>query len=212
MLSRVEAATETRHDKRKARTRGSLLSAARKLFSAQGLDATTIAEIAEEADVGVGSFYNHFQTKEDLLAVLLEEALGEQLARSQSRQAQVDDPAEVVSIAHRHMVRMAQTDPEWGWLLVRLDLEYQLVESVHGPVARADLQAGIKAGRFQVPNPELALRAGGGALVAVIHAVLEGELGADADVEHAEGVLRSYGLDPKDAAEVARRPLPDPAT
>jgi AcrR family transcriptional regulator len=133
----MEAATGTRHDGRKARTRGSLLAAARKLFSAQGVDATTIAEIAEEADVGVGSFYNHFQTKEDLLAVLLEEALGEQLAQLQSRRAQVDDTAEVVSLGHRHMVRMAQTDPEWGWLLVRRDIEYQRGKPRTFPSTRA---------------------------------------------------------------------------
>jgi hypothetical protein len=104
---------------------------------------------------------------------------------------------------------MAQTDPEWGWLLVRLDIEYQLVKSVHGPRARDDLRMGIKAGRFQIANLDLALRASGGALIAVIHGVLEGKLGADADVQHAEGVLRSYGLDREDAAEVARRPLPE---
>jgi AcrR family transcriptional regulator len=201
-----------RQARRKAHTRASLLGAARRLFSAKGVDATTIAEIAEEADVGVGSFYNHFQTKDDLLAVLLEEALGEQRDQLRARQARVDDPAEVISVAHRHMVRMAQTDPEWGWLLVRLEIEYDLVRSVHGPVARADLRAGIKAGRFQVSNPGLALQAAGGALIAVMHAVLEGELGADADVEHAEGVLRSFGLDRQDAAEIARRPLPDAAT
>jgi hypothetical protein len=42
-----------------------------------------------------------------------------------------------------------------------------------------------------------------------MHGVLEGEVGREPDVEHAEGVLRSFGLDPKAAAEVARRPLPE---
>ena len=72
-----------------------------------------------------------------------------------------------------------------------------------------DLRAGIAAGRFHVPNPRLALRASGGALIAVMHAVLLGELGKQADCEHAEGVLRSFGLDPAEAAEIARRPMPD---
>lgn len=217
MLCRVEA-TKTqpekpgRNERRKARTRASLLDAARVLFSSKGVDATTIAEIAEEADVGVGSFYNHFETKEDLLAVLLEDALATQLERLQSRQAAADDPAEVISIAHRHLVRLAQNEPEWGWLMVRLDIEYRIVNKTQGPAAWKDLQHGIETGRFSVSNPALALQATGGALIAVMHAVLEGELGPDADVEHAEGVLRSLGLDRRDAAEVARRPLPEVRT
>jgi len=42
-------------------------------------------------------------------------------------------------------------------------------------------------------DPRLALRASGGALIAVMHAVLLGELGKGADCEHAEGVLRRQG-------------------
>lgn len=200
-----------RNERRKAHTRRSLLDAGRAVFSGKGVDATTIAEIAETADVGVGSFYNHFETKEDLLAALLEEALTEQLERLQKRQAQADDPAEVISIAHRHLVRLAQTEPEWGWLLVRLDIEYRIVNAAMGPAARRNLRRGIERGRFSISNPELALQASGGALLAVMHAVLEGELGPEADVEHAEGVLRSFGLDRHEAAEIARRPLPEAA-
>ena len=42
-----------------------------------------------------------------------------------------------------------------------------------------------------------------------MHAVLLGELGKSADSGHAEGVLRSFGLDPAEAAEIANRPMPD---
>jgi hypothetical protein len=39
--------------------------------------------------------------------------------------------------------------------------------------------------------------------------VLMGEAGPDADVHHAEGALRSMGMPTDEAAEIARRPLPD---
>ena len=92
---------------------------------------------------------------------------------------------------------------------MRLDLPYRVSDDVLAKPAMRDLRAGIAAGRFQVANPRLALRASGGALTAVMHAVLLGELGKHADCEHAEGVLRSFGLDPAEAAEIARRPMPD---
>jgi AcrR family transcriptional regulator len=195
--------------RRKARTRAGLLAAARELFAANGLQETTIAEIAEHADIAIGSFYNYFRTKEELLDALLEAELAEQLRLLQARQAQVTDPAEKISVAHRHLVRSAQTDPTWAWLVVRLEVPYRIAWSILGHAAEQDLRAGIQTGQFEVANTMLALRASGGALFAVIHAQLSGELGERADRDHAEGVLRSFGLCRAEAAEISRRPLPD---
>jgi hypothetical protein len=41
-----------------------------------------------------------------------------------------------------------------------------------------------------------------------MQAVPNQELGREADVHHAEGLLRLLGLNPRDAAEVARRRMP----
>jgi len=106
-------------------------------------------------------------------------------------------------------VRLAWEEPEWARLLVRLDVHYRVTDDVLGRPAMRDLRTGVAAGRFHVANPRLALRASGGALIAVMHAVLLGELGKHADCEHVEGVLRSFGLDPAEATEIARRPMPD---
>src|SRR5262245_55771656 len=105
--------------RRKARTRANLIAAARRLFAGRGVERTTIAEIAEHAEIAIGSFYNYFSTKDELLDEVIEEALSEQLHLLQLRQAQVSDPAEKVSIAHRHLVRVVRADSDWAWLLVR---------------------------------------------------------------------------------------------
>jgi AcrR family transcriptional regulator len=200
----------TRVERRKVRTRAGLLAAARQLFAARGMERTTIAQIAEHADIAIGSFYNYFRTKDELLDALLEEELSAQLALLELRQAHVEDPAEKISIAHRHLVRVAQSDSDWAWLLVRLEVPFRVAWSVLGQSARSDLRSAIEAGRFHVADPALALNASGGALFAVIHAQLVGEGSEQADVLHAEGVLRSFGLDPAEAAEIARRPMPAP--
>jgi AcrR family transcriptional regulator len=197
-----------RHERRKARTRAMLLAAARRLFAAKGAEATTIAEIAEEADIGVGSFYNHFRTKDEVLAALLSEALSEQLRLLQLRQQQVEDPAERVAIAHRHLVGAAREDPDWGRLLVRLELSHRVTASVLREAALRDLQEGRAAGRFVVNDTDVALQASGGALIGVIQAVLHGDVGPGAEVAHAEGILRSFGVPIDEAAKIASRPLP----
>jgi AcrR family transcriptional regulator len=198
-----------RIERRKARTRANLLAAARHLFAGRGVEHTTIAEIADHAEIAIGSFYNYFSTKDELLDAVIEEALSEQLHLLQLRQSQVSDPAERVSIAHRHLVRVVVTDSDWAWLLVRLEFPRRVARSLLGDTVRRDLHAGIRTGRFQMTNTTLALNASAGALFAVIHAHLLGEGSGNADSEHAEGVLRGFGLDPVEAAVIARRPLPE---
>jgi AcrR family transcriptional regulator len=209
----AEVATEKaagvgRVQRRQARTRAGLIAAAQRLFGAKGIEATTISEIADEADIAVGSFYNYFETKEDLLTALLASALTEQLALLQERQAAFEDPAEKISVAHRHLVRLAAREPNLAWLLVRFEVPHRIGQAALGEPAREDLHAGIEAGRFTLENPEVALQASAGALLAVIHSVLLGELDPDCDVEHAAGILRSLGLPPAEAAAIAKRPLP----
>lgn len=205
----MPAPTEGRVERRKARTRAALLSAARALFASQGMEQTAIAEIAERADVATGSFYNYFAGKEQLLEALLEDELSSQRVLLESRQDQVEDPAEKISIAHRHLIRVGRSDPDWAWLILRLDVPYRAAWATLGQAASEDLEAGLRAGRFDVANPALALTASGGALFAVIHEQLVGEGSPHADSEHAEGVLRSFGIPPAEAAEIAWRPLPE---
>ena len=202
------SAPPDRRSRRRERTRRRLLDAATDLFGEQGVESTRINEITERADVGFGSFYNHFESKEAIVEAVLDETVAAHAAALAQRTRDLDDPAEVVAVAHRHFVALASTDPHWAWLIVRLDASYNIVLAALGPFAERDLEAGIAAGRFTVPDPATALIASGGALLSVMRAVLEGRLGPDAASPHAEGILRALGVAPPDAAEVARRPMP----
>jgi AcrR family transcriptional regulator len=65
----------SRAERRKARTEQSIFDAAEPLFLDRGFHGTTVEEIAQSADVSVGSIYVHFQSKEGLYVALLERAL-----------------------------------------------------------------------------------------------------------------------------------------
>lgn len=204
-----QASSSDRHARRRERTRTRLLEAAKTLFARQGVDNTRINEITEEADVGFGSFYNHFESKEAIVEAVLTEMTSAQGAAIDAVTAQLEDPAEVIAAAHRYFVRRARSDPDWAWLLVRLDVSHNVMLAGLGPFARRDLSRGLKSGRLQVADDRVALDASGGALVAVMRAVLDGQAPKDADVHHADGVLRLFGLSPKEAARIARQPLPE---
>lgn len=67
----------SRVERKRARNRDALLAAARRLFIRDGFERTTIAAIAEEADLGFGTFYRYFPDKESALHAVLEEAARE---------------------------------------------------------------------------------------------------------------------------------------
>jgi len=64
----VPARPAGRRARRQAEIRSRILRAALDLLARQGLSATTIEQITEAADVGKGTFFNYFLSKEHVLA------------------------------------------------------------------------------------------------------------------------------------------------
>src|SRR6201982_3721732 len=116
-----------RHTRRREQTPPKLIEAAKALFARQGVENTRINEITDEADVGFGSFYNHFDSKEAIVDAGREEAVAAQGDAVATVTAELGDPAEVVAAAHRYFVNLARSNPEWGWLLIRLDTSQKTV-------------------------------------------------------------------------------------
>src|SRR5205085_1302305 len=61
----------------KALYRNAILDAAEIVFAERGFHAARIQDIAARARIAVGTVYNHFETKEDVLAALFEEHASE---------------------------------------------------------------------------------------------------------------------------------------
>jgi AcrR family transcriptional regulator len=53
-------------ERKKQRTREAIVRAARALFAKKGYDATTVAEIAADAEISVPTLFSYFSTKEDV--------------------------------------------------------------------------------------------------------------------------------------------------
>lgn len=200
-----QASSPTRGERRRARTRSQLIAAAQELFAQQGVDATAIAEITDQADVGFGSFYNHFDSKEEIAEAVLTEAIEQQRDTLFALIDPITDPAEVIALAHAFLIGQARSNPTFGWLLVRLDASHHLLIRALGDRARQDIRDGLAAGRFITGDPEVTFFGTGGAVLLVMRAVLDGELGEDAELRHCEGLLRMLGLSGDEVAEIARR-------
>src|SRR5512140_2081009 len=94
----AEPGKPTRLDRRKARTRRALLDTARELLAERDTSDVSIQEITERADVGCGSFYNHFTSKTELFEIAVTEVLEEHGALMDTVTAGIEDPAEVFAV------------------------------------------------------------------------------------------------------------------
>ena len=63
----------TRRERKKDETSRRIFEAALALFREKGVDATTVDEITEKADVARGTFFNYFPRKEAVFAFMAEE-------------------------------------------------------------------------------------------------------------------------------------------
>src|SRR4030095_5531960 len=107
------AATQepNRLDRRKARTRAALIRAAQTLI-AEGRTNVPVLEITQAADVGMGSFYNHFNSKEELFQAAVNEVLDELGAILDKLTGEGEDPAETFARSFRLVGRLFRRRPE----------------------------------------------------------------------------------------------------
>ena len=199
-----------RLERRKQRTRAALIQAAQ-AFLAAGKSNVPVLEITQAADVGMGSFYNHFDSKEELFEAAVADVLDNHGALLDQITAPLDDPAEKFACSFRLTGRLFRRRPQESRVMLASGLS--LISSDRGLAPRAlrDITDAVEAGRFHVDDPRRSLAVAGGALMG-IGQLLQDEPWRDdaltAD-QVTEDVLRLFGLPAEEAHEICRRPLPD---
>jgi AcrR family transcriptional regulator len=199
--------------RRKARTRAALVRAAQS-FIAAGRTNVAVLEITQAADVGMGSFYNHFASKDELFHAAVAEALDRHGALLDELTVDLDDPAHVFAQSFRLTGRLHRREPELSKVLLNNGLALAVSDEGLAPRARRDIEAAVSAGRFTVRDVELAMVTVAGASLCLgrfLHDRPERD-DAEATDQVTEDLLRMLGLPADEARELCRRPLPDLAT
>ncbi|KAF2418827.1 TetR/AcrR family transcriptional regulator [Microbacterium sp. B35-30] len=100
--------------------RDQVLAVAVALFNEQGYDATSVADLASRLGLTKSALYHHFDSKEQLLALALDEALGELEGMLDASDAAADDPAERLGAVLRGAVRVLVDKLPYVTLLLRV--------------------------------------------------------------------------------------------
>ncbi|MER6590870.1 TetR/AcrR family transcriptional regulator [Micromonospora purpureochromogenes] len=198
-----------RLERRKAHTRSALVRAAQTFIAAGKLN-VPILELTQAADVGMGSFYNHFDSREQLYQAAVEDALERYGALLDELTVGLDDPAHVFAQSFRLTGRLHRRSPELSKVLLSNGLALAGSDKGLAPRALRDIEDGVRTGRFSVRDPELAMVIVAGAALVLgqlLHDHPERDDAAATDLV-TEDLLRTLGLPPDDAHEICLRPLP----
>lgn len=199
-----------RFDRRKARTRASLIQAAQQLL-AEGRQDAPIAEITQRADIGVGSFYNHFVTREELFDAAIEEALDALGAVLDELTLGLEDPADVFATSFRITGRIHRIEPQLSTVVLASGLSALHAQKGLIPRLRRDLAAAHEAGRFEIEDLDLAVAMIGGAALTLGQLIHDQPERDDAEATDLVTIklLQMLGLTPAQARKVGTHPLPE---
>ncbi len=88
--------TKSRKELEEETRREHILSAAERLFARSGLHETSVADIAKEAEFGVGTLYKYFKDKNTLIQLLLDARMGEHFDEMDEILAREGEPVEII--------------------------------------------------------------------------------------------------------------------
>jgi AcrR family transcriptional regulator len=158
-LEELLAAPLGLRERKKLKTRRAIRAAAFRLFSTQGYDATTVDQIAADADVSPSTFFRYFPTKEDLVISDDYDPVMEAALRSRPP----DEPV-MESVRQAILPALRQiTQAEGGDMLLRMKLLDEVPairsRSVLEMLRTRDVIVGVLAERTGRPADDLGLRA-----------------------------------------------------
>ena len=156
-----------------------------------------------------GSFYNHFESKDDIERALFAQRAAEvgditdEISRTES------DKAVAISYIQRMFLSKAVHDPVWGRFIVRAQDSQRQMNETFVVRAAADIRMGVEEKRFTIQCVETAAHVTIAALISSMNRLLTGGSSEQITAETIECLMRLYGISPQEAGRLANLPLPD---
>ena len=206
MAEKKRTRLANRRQRRIARRRDEILTAAAHVFAEKGYANATIKEIAYEADVADGTIYNYFEGKHDILLGIADRLIGDAMDQTISELSS-RDPGTYVDAVLRNTVRFTRENRAFLQALVTEiwtdeDLQQRFFAQILAPIFTAgvqQLQIQIAEGEARPCQVEIVVPTIAGSLVAIslLRSVASDHFLADfSDEEIVDELKRlySYGL------------------
>jgi AcrR family transcriptional regulator len=194
---------------RRPTARRKLINAAYEVFGRNGFDGSSIGEIIDAAGVGVGSFYNHFSSKEELAKVIFAER-GEELGASLEKAAlNSTNIAAATCYAFRQFIETVESDKLWAAFIVQLEPVLQMLDGLLRAHARIAIGAGVERGTLDVGNIETAITGFHAVMIAIAKSMLEGTISSTQAHDASLLVMRMFAIKDDEARRLSALSMAD---
>lgn len=193
---------------KRERTRQQLIDAAVRLFARQDAGATSLVDLAAEADVAHGTVYNYFRTREEMIEAVAVGVANELSEHVTALSAGITDPAHRVAVGVRTFVRRAVAVPDWARVVLRLTTFAPHLDEPLATNLLRDLRQGRREGCFRFASEAAALDLVIGSTLAATRTAVDASAKPGHDREIARLILRGLGVDARTAERVASLPMP----
>lgn len=198
----------SRGQRKKLLTRENLLIAVQELLLERDLDDITVNDITERADIGLGTFYNYFKSKKEVVDGLFQLALDHYHKELNQITDALEDPAEILAASIVFTILRISDTSQLGWLLFDAGLARDMFRQNIYQRAYKDFQRAMELNRFATDNIALNLVMLEGSVMAVAESIYRKSLPKKSVYEVAEICLRQLGLDAKEAKQIAAKRYP----
>jgi AcrR family transcriptional regulator len=181
-------------------------------MSESGVDRTTIQEITDAADIGFGTFYNYYASKDELAQDVLDcliHNIGERNDLVTTMLGETD-PVRVVAHSVRFVIHLMVHDPMFHWWVAHFDVLAERMRIGFAPFGLRDIDRAVAAGSYHLIDGQrdlawsqlVWLMAAGG------RDILRGVHQPHDDRAIVEGILRVMGVAASAAHDATLAELP----
>ncbi|MGB3771165.1 MAG: TetR/AcrR family transcriptional regulator [Rhodococcus sp. (in: high G+C Gram-positive bacteria)] len=177
-----------------------------------GTDAS-VRQITGRADVGVGTFYNHFANKSELFEAAIALTLDRFGTFFDDATAGIDDPALLFANGVRMTLHLRRSHRQMTDIVMRLGLFSMTKDRSLVPRALNGLHVAADAGRLRVTDFDTAIACTAGSMLGCLHLLADdptADVGSVA-TELAANLLQMFGLPEAEARSLASVPLATPS-
>ena len=193
---------------KRERTRSALLAATRSLVNQHEHQKISIQDITNEANVGLGTFYNYFDSKYEIFQAVLDDMRMNFNERLFTLRKPLKDPATVIAVTLQYCFEQALDDEEWRSFISWSGIQGE--HFLHQDKAQClqDIQWGARSGRFQVDDVHFTSSLVMGMVRHVTLEVMHGNLHRNTMAQTTRHVLRMLGIPDLVAKALTQAPLP----
>ncbi|MDI1363949.1 MAG: helix-turn-helix domain containing protein [bacterium] len=181
--------------RRGGRTRNALIRAGHKLLAERSIDAVAVDDIVQAAGVAKGSFYTHFEDKQELASAIRADIRREIEAAIAKVNEGVADPAQRVARALAVYIDYILISQQRANVLLRINVGLASTANPLNAGVLHDIADGLRTGRFVTPSVQAgALYVIGVCEIALMHAVEEPSRAGTVMIAQQLGALMLRGL------------------